>query len=49
MDIVRDPVCGELIHWQNARGVLSFRGNFYYFCCYGCLQAFRHSPSQYIK
>ncbi len=33
MDIVRDPVCGELIAWQKAAGVLPYRGKLHYFCC----------------
>lgn len=49
MDIVRDPVCGELIAWDKAAGVLSYRGKFYYFCCKRCFSRFLHSPGQFVK
>ncbi|SNB45373.1 YHS domain-containing protein [Geobacter sp. DSM 9736] len=47
MDIARDPVCGELIDWRKANGILSYRGSFYYFCCYECLEKFRIAPARY--
>lgn len=48
MYIVRDPVCGELIEWCKASGVLPYRGNLYYFCCKKCFDRFLHSPKQFV-
>lgn len=49
MDIVRDPVCGELIAWRKAVGVLPYHGKLYYFCCKKCFDRFLHSPKHFAK
>ncbi|KAF0215394.1 MAG: hypothetical protein FD174_4133 [Geobacteraceae bacterium] len=49
MDIVRDPVCGELIQWRKAAGVISFRERLYYFCCRHCLEKFQRSPQRFAE
>lgn len=47
MEIVRDPVCGELIHWQKANAVICFDGRLYYFCCKSCLSKFNRNPKKF--
>ena len=49
MDIVRDPVCGELIAWRKAVGVLPYRGKLYYFCCKKCFDKFQRSPTHFAQ
>jgi YHS domain-containing protein len=33
---VQDPVCGELIAWEDARTIIRFDGQLYYFYCLRC-------------
>lgn len=47
MEIVRDTVCGELIAWKSANGVLPYHGKLYYFCCRKCYEKFRRSPTRF--
>lgn len=47
-ELVRDPVCGALIHPQQAYGSLIYEGREYFFCCPVCQGAFRRSPETYL-
>ncbi|MRR56397.1 MAG: YHS domain-containing protein [Deltaproteobacteria bacterium] len=47
MDIVRDPVCGELIKWQKAAGNFPYNGRFYWFRSRKCLENFFLYPARF--
>lgn len=44
----RDPVCGALIHPQQAYGSVVHNGQRYHFCCPVCQGAFQRSPDTYL-
>jgi signal transduction histidine kinase/YHS domain-containing protein len=47
-ETVRDPVCGALIHPQQAYGSVVLQQQRYYFCCPVCQGAFQRSPETYL-
>lgn len=47
-EVVRDPVCGALIHPQQAYGSTVYQGERYYFCCPVCQGAFQRNPETYL-
>jgi signal transduction histidine kinase/YHS domain-containing protein len=47
-NVVRDPVCGALIHPHQAYGTIEHRGQRHYFCCPVCQGAFQRDPQLYI-
>lgn len=47
MDIVRDPVCGELIDWRKAAGIYPYNGRLYYFCSRKCMEIFILFPARF--
>ena len=47
-ETVRDPVCGALIHPQQAYGSVVHQQQRYYFCCPVCQGAFQRSPGTYL-
>jgi signal transduction histidine kinase/YHS domain-containing protein len=47
-ETVRDPVCGALIHPQQAYGSVVYDEQRYYFCCPVCQGAFQRSPKAYL-
>lgn len=47
--IERDSVCGELLDWEKAAAVLSYRGGLYYFCSLRCSRMFRQAPASFVK
>jgi P-type Cu+ transporter len=42
-----NPVCGMAVSTSTAMHVEHFDGDDYYFCCDGCLKAFRLEPARY--
>jgi xanthine dehydrogenase accessory factor len=42
-----NPVCGMAVSIGTAMHVENFDGDDYYFCCDGCLKAFRQEPARY--
>lgn len=40
--MIRDPVCGMAIAWEEAADFEIVGGNVIYFCCAGCAARFRH-------
>lgn len=47
LDIVRDPVCGELIARARATGVMVHCQKVYYFCCDDCREEFLLFPRRF--
>jgi YHS domain-containing protein len=47
-ETVRDPVCGALIHPQQAYGSVVYNEQRYYFCCPVCQGAFQRNPEAYL-
>lgn len=47
MEIVKDPVCGEMLEWRMAGGVVTYRGRLYYFCGSRCRERFHRSPKHF--
>lgn len=45
----RDPVCGGIINFNDARGVSIFKKSKYYFCGSSCLESFENNPSAYAN
>ena len=43
----RDPVCRELIRFEEAKGISIFKNSKYYFCCPTCKKVFDNNPSAY--
>jgi len=43
----KDPVCGMMVDTAKARHKTQFQGQWFYFCCAGCKDAFEHSPKKY--
>ena len=43
----RDPVCGEVIKFDDAKGISIYKNAIYYFCCPICKKAFDKNPSAY--
>lgn len=46
-DWERDPVCGEIINFNDAKGVSIFKSSKYYFCGHKCINTFEDNPSAY--
>lgn len=46
---VLDPVCGELIVWENATAVLDYHGELHYFCSIRCRKRFQHAPKKFTR
>ena len=42
-----NPVCGITVDPAQARHVLSYGGEQFYFCCDGCKQEFENNPAKY--
>lgn len=45
MFYVQDPICGELIDWEDAKSTIRFGGQRYYFCCLRCRNKFMVNPA----
>ncbi len=43
-----DPVCGMTVEVGDERPSVEHEGEFYYFCCAGCLQRFSAEPEAYL-
>jgi len=43
----RDPVCGESIKINNAKGMSIYKNTRYYFCCITCKKVFDNSPAAF--
>ncbi|MGE5322909.1 MAG: XdhC family protein [Actinomycetota bacterium] len=43
----KDPVCGMMVDTAKARHKTQFQGQWVYFCCAGCKDAFERSPEKY--
>lgn len=43
----RDPVCGEGINIDDAKGVSIYKNDKYYFCCVTCKKDFDNNPAAY--
>jgi len=43
----RDPVCGEMIVPDNAKGMSVYKNANYYFCCITCKKVFDNNPCAY--
>ncbi len=48
-NLVCDPVCGELIDWENAAIVLNHHGSFQFFCSLNCCKKFRLAPNRFVQ
>lgn len=44
-----DPVCGMEVEVAEARWILDYEGETYYFCAPGCRAAFEKTPAQYVN
>jgi xanthine dehydrogenase accessory factor len=44
-----DPVCGMTVDVASARHTVEHEGNTYYFCCPGCLKAFKEDPAAFSR
>jgi YHS domain-containing protein len=49
MAMVEDPVCGMRIDSEEAAGTLEYEGTTYHFCSQVCYDAFKASPTSYVK
>lgn len=43
----RDPVCGERININDAKGMSIYKNEKYYFCCVTCKKVFDNNPAAY--
>ncbi len=43
----RDPVCGERINKNDAKGISIYKNEKYFFCCVTCKKVFDNNPSAY--
>lgn len=43
----RDPVCGESININDAKGMSIYKNEKYYFCCVTCKKVFDNNPAAY--
>ncbi len=48
-ELVRDPVCGMMIHPEKAAGHQDFDGVTYYFCGRSCVAKFAVDPQHYLQ
>ena len=46
-DLYINPVCGIPVDKKNAKHVVEYNGNNFYFCCDGCKDTFEKNPTQY--
>jgi Cu+-exporting ATPase len=44
----KDPVCGMVVDPSDSEGDCIHDGVTYYFCCEGCLEAFKENPAEYL-
>ena len=44
-----DPVCSIKVKVDKTNHIFNYNGKEYYFCCNGCLVAFKKKPEKYIK
>ncbi len=47
IEFERDPVCGEVISSEEAKGISVYKNAKYYFCCRTCKKVFDNNPSAY--
>lgn len=47
MVFVQDPVCRQLICWEEARAILRTEGGLVYFCSPSCREKFLKHPERY--
>ena len=45
----KDPVCGMNVDMAKARYKTQYEGNWFYFCCGGCKDAFEQQPKKYAE
>lgn len=47
IEFERDPVCGDMIMPEKAKGISIYKNSRYYFCCPVCKKNFDNNPSAY--
>ena len=45
--ILRDPVCGMEVTYENAQARSEYNGDTYYFCSLDCKESFDKDPERY--
>ena len=43
-----DPVCKMEVEESKAAATVTYQGKTYYFCAFGCKQAFEKDPEKYV-
>ena len=46
--ILKDPVCGMEVTYENAQARSEYNGETYYFCSLDCKETFDKDPERYV-
>jgi YHS domain-containing protein len=46
--ILKDPVCGMEVTYENAQARSEYNGETYYFCSLDCKEQFDQDPERYV-